>query len=101
METKESIRIEVLAEILESVGLTATEDQLKNISEDFALHLEMENEMDSYAHVGTVRRICSDCKIKESEIEKMKEREEVFVNSVKIRRNAQEVWIEGSSVMYR
>lgn len=97
--SKELIRIEVMTEILSEAGVSATPEQIKNITEDFAYHIEMEREMDSYQHIGG-KEECRQCKSLEGKIKELEKETEVFRNSVKQRRHAQRVWIEGDSVMY-
>ena len=46
--SNESIRIECMSEILNEYGISATEEQIKQIVEDFYSHIEMEREMSSY-----------------------------------------------------
>jgi len=92
-------RIESLAEILENLGVVATEDQIKQISEDFALHLEMESEMCGHQH-DTYKEPCPNCKRLEQENKTLSKDIEAYQDSVKRRRNARDVWIDNGSVMY-
>lgn len=93
-------RVECLHEILEVVGVKATTDQIKKIAEDFALHLEMENEIASYQFRGGSQE-CGSCERLRSEITQKDKELEVYINSVKRRRNASEVWLENDNVKYR
>ena len=95
----DSERIECLTEIFEEAGVSATEEQIKRISEDYAFHLDMEREMSSYQHIGGSNE-CEECqslhiKVKEKENEITK-----YQNSVKRRRNADSVWLDGEDVRY-
>jgi len=97
--SKQEIRIECLSEILEEVGLTASKEQIEKIVNDFSMHLEMENELSSYQHVG-YKEECSKCKILEDKLRVLEKENKVFSNSVKQRRKTDIVWIEGDYVMY-
>ena len=97
--SKESLRIESMTEILDELGISATDEQVKQIVEDFSLHIEMENELSSYQHIEH-KEECSKCKRLESEINELKSNIEVYRKSVMSRRNTDRVWIENDSVMY-
>lgn len=97
----EEERIECMAEILESVGITASKEDIKVIVDDFSTHLEMENEMSSYQHLpGKLKEPCAKCQELAREIKRLNDEIEVYKNSVKTRRNADEVWIEEGTVRY-
>lgn len=97
--SKEIIRIECLFEIFEDIGLTATEEQVKQISEDYALHLEMENEMETYQHIG-IEESCGKCASLKTEVVTHIREINVYKDSVKKRRSASNVWIENGDVLY-
>ena len=97
--SNESIRIECMSEILNEYGISATEEQIKQIVEDFYSHIEMEREMSSYQYIGQ-KEECSKCKIFEAEIKYLKNDIDVYRKSVMIRRKTDQVWIEKGSVMY-
>jgi hypothetical protein len=44
--------IEALSEIFSQHGIEAASEQIEGVCEDFAYHLSMMNEMDSYQHIG-------------------------------------------------
>lgn len=93
------IRIEAMSEILYSVGIIATPEQIATIVKDFSFHIDMEREMSSYQHVG-FKEECSKCKSLESQLKEVKAERDVYQNSVKQRRHANNVWIEGDTVRY-
>lgn len=90
---------EVMQEILELLGITATEEQAQKIAEDFTLHLEMMREVSSTPFIGGIKT-CDKCNSYKSEIKRIEEVIEVYKNSVKERRNAEHVWTENGTVMY-
>lgn len=94
-------RIEALSEILNEIGVSSTEYQVAQIVEGFSLHIEMEAEMSSYQHISYSERTCTKCA---SLTDKLKDAERqigVYQQSVKSRRKAEDVWIEGDTVMYK
>ena len=95
----ESERIESMTEILSELGIVATKEQIKQIVVDFSLNIEMEGELESYQHVG-YKEECSKCKQLEYSLSVLRRENEVFSDSVKRRRHASAVWIEGDTVMY-
>lgn len=100
----EQIRIEALSQILQEVGLTATEEQIKQIAEDFGYHIEMEREMESHQFFGKNNSIdvCSKCKDLERQLNEAKHAIRIYHNNVCERRNTTDVWIDKSTekVMY-
>ena len=92
-------RIECLAEILEEAGVKASDEQIKTIAEDYAFHLEMENEMSSYQHVGGNQE-CDKCKQLKRQVSEKENEILKYQNSVKKRRNASNVWLDGNDVRY-
>ncbi len=92
-------RIECLSEILEEIGVKATSEQIKQIAEDYALHLEMESEISSYQFIGGSSK-CEKCERLEKEIKRKESEILIYQNSIKKRRNAERVWLEGDAVMY-
>ena len=92
-------RIECLSEILEEIGLKATDEQIKQIAEDYALHLEMESEISSYQFVGGSSK-CEKCERLEKQIKQKDSEITKYQNSVKKRRNAESVWLDGDDVRY-
>lgn len=95
----DNIRIEGMAEILETLGIQATNEQVKTIVEDFCLHLEMEREMSSYGNLG-YSEPCRECKSLKSKLAELESDNKVFIDSVKDRRNADRVWIQNGEVRY-
>lgn len=96
--TKE--RIEALSEIFNDNSIQATEQQIKQIVEDFSNHIEMESEMDSYQHVGH-KEVCKNCQSLESKLKSITRERDVYHKSVCKRRGTEDVWIEGDSVMFK
>ena len=96
---KESIRIECMSEILDELGISASQEQIIQIVCDFSLHIEMENEQDYDQHLG-VNLECGECKKLQSEINEFKKEINIYKNSVKHRRKTDDVWIENGNVMY-
>lgn len=97
--TKESIRVEIMSEILSELGISATNEQIKQITENFSSHIEMENELSSYQHIGH-KEECIKCKRLESEIKQLERNIDIYRKSVMKRRNTDDVWIENGTVMY-
>ena len=97
--SKQTIRIECLSEIFEELGIIATPEQIEKVVVDFSLHLEMENELSSYQHIG-FKEDCSNCKKLEYKLKESEMENEVFRKSVMSRRKTDMVWIEDDSVMY-
>jgi hypothetical protein len=94
------IRIESLTEILETLGVSATPEQISQIVEDFSLHIEMEHEMESYQHVGYVEP-CKKCSSLQYELNAVKKERDIYHKNVCQRRKTEDVWIEGDTVMFR
>lgn len=92
-------RIECLSEILEEIGVKATSSQIIQIAEDYALHLEMESEMSSHQFGGGNSK-CEKCERLEKEIKQKEIEISKYQNSVKKRRNAERVWLDGDEVRY-
>jgi len=100
MAKNTEIRIESLTEILETLGVTATQEQIKQIVEDFSLHIEMEHEMESYQHIGYKEK-CSKCEKLEHDLKAVRKERDIYHKNVCIRRKTEDVWIEGDTVMFR
>ena len=97
--SKNEIRIECMSEIFEELGITATQEQIEKVVEDFSTHIEMESELSSYQHIGH-KEECSKCKNLEYKLSESERENQVFRKSVMERRKTDKVWIEGDSVMY-
>lgn len=95
----QEIRIECMSDILENIGISANESQITQIVQDFMHHIDMESEMKAYQY-SSYKEECGRCKTLASEINELKKENDVFRNSVKQRRGASIVWIEGDSVFY-
>lgn len=93
------IRIECMADLFEELQIKATPEQIESIVKDFMHHLDMEQEMSNYQHVGH-KPECDKCRKMQSEIDELKYENKVFRNSVKQRRGAERVWIQNDTVMY-
>ena len=90
---------ETMQEILSDRGIdNLTEEQIKQFTEDYDHHISMMHEMDSYSH--DYYPSCNNCKSLESKLKDSERRNNIFENSVKQRRNCDNVWIEGDSVKY-
>ena len=99
-----SERIEAMSDILQDLGIELTLEQIERIVEDFSVHIEMEREMSFYSTGGfpsKEKSKCKECENLKSEIKRLENREEVFIQNVKRRRNCDEVWIEKGNVMYK
>lgn len=94
-------RIEAMTEILSDAGIEASADQIKDISEAFALHLEMEREIGFNQHFRRSEEACSKCSSLTRKLKEANEIIEVYRSSVMARRNASEVWIENDEVKYK
>jgi len=92
-------RIEAMSDILHELGIEATPMQIEELTEDFSLHLEMEKEISSYAHVGGTDK-CDKCESLKSQLKTANECVDVYHNSVMKRNQASRVWLEGDVVMY-
>ncbi|MDN5396618.1 MAG: hypothetical protein L0G02_08145 [Lactococcus lactis] len=96
MSTKQ-VNADSLIEILAEYNVEIDYETAEKVSEDFQSHLSMMNEMDSY-------RVASyEPKVDTSLTQRIKDLEkevEAYKNSVKQRRNADVVWLDGDRVMY-
>jgi hypothetical protein len=97
--SKESIRIDCMSEILEELGISASNEQIKEIVDLFVGHLEFENEQDFNQFSGSVIE-CDKCKSMVSKINQLNSEIEIYKTSVKNRRKTDNVWIENGEVMY-
>lgn len=97
--SKESIRIECMSEILEELGISASNEQIKQIVDSFVGHIEFENEQDFNQFSGSVIE-CEKCKSMVTKINQLNSEIEIYKTSVKNRRNTDQVWIENNQVMY-
>lgn len=75
-----------------------SDEQIKQFTDDYDNHISMLHEMDSYQHDYSPS--CDKCNSLESKLKESEQRNKVFENSVKQRRNCERVWIENGSVMY-
>ncbi len=85
-------RIEALAQILQDLGIEISIENIEQITKDFSHHIDMEREMETYAHIGYKEK-CSKCEKFQSEINALKKEISCYKDSVKRRNNASEVWI--------
>lgn len=95
-----SLIMENLEEIFESAGVTATPAQMTQIGNDIKHNLEMEQELHSSSIACRKPEKCTKCQSLEREIERLKDEIATYQDSVKTRRNANEVWVENGRVMY-
>ena len=72
-----SERIESLSQILEEYGVTANEEQIEKIVDDFSLHIEMEAEMASYGHVDRSGK-CDKCEQLQKKLDSERSDSEVY-----------------------
>lgn len=93
----ENQRIDCLTEILEEIGLKATEEQVKRIAEDYALHLEMENEISSYGHIDA-SQTRNDCERLKRELSAEKVDSEKYREFIKKDKKASYVGIHNGVV---
>lgn len=84
----------------ESAGVIATPAQMEQIGNDIKDGLEMEREMYYNSVVSRTPEKCDKCQKLEREIERLKEEISTYQDSVKTRRNANNVWIDNGRVMY-
>lgn len=98
--SKESTRIEAMIEILDSLNISLTEEEISVLVRDFTLHLEMEREIEMTPHID-YKPQCNKCKALEQELKDMTKQRDIYHSNVCKRRNTKDVWIEGETVMYR
>lgn len=95
------MRVEALSEILEEIGVSLSKEQIEQVAKDFGNHIDMEREVASYSVAFSGRdQPCRECESLKSKLKDAEKENEVFRNSVKQRRHADRVWIQGDSVMY-
>ncbi len=80
MTELESIRSDVLSDMLEELGVKLSTEQIDQLANDFYGHLMMEREMASYQFIGPSE--CHDCKKKQKRIDKLEERERILERGV-------------------
>jgi hypothetical protein len=100
MTRNRDTRIEAMDDILAGLGIKVTPEQIETIVDDFSGHMDMESEMESYAHVG-YKEPCRKCERLESQLRSITEERDIYHKNVCIRRKTTDVWIEGDTVMYR
>jgi len=102
MTQREEIRIEAMEDILNSLGIVATIEQITTISEDYAHHLEIEGDMDFNQHINTSdnKEKCEKCDTLQKQILDLEGDIQTYKNSVKKRRCASSVWLDGNLVRY-
>lgn len=66
--SKQEQRTEALSEILDGLGIGIPADGIADIARDFSLHLEMEQEMSSYQHLGAHKEDCKECERLKNEL---------------------------------
>lgn len=91
-------RIECLTEILEEIGIEATYSQVKQIAEDFALHIEMEREMASYGHTSLSPAKCGECEKLRNELKNSERQINIYNDFIKRDKKASFVYINGNEV---
>lgn len=92
-----NIRNEILADIFEEHGVKATDEQIKNISDDFSMHLESEKEMESYAHIN-INPSCDRCNELEKQLKNEKADSIAYYKFIKKIKNARSVWVNNGIV---
>lgn len=101
MSTRD-IRIEVLTDLLEEHGVTATPEAISAIADDFASHIEMEHEMESN-QFDQHRATCDNCTALRAEVARLESELEVFRSNVRRRRGLSDsapVYVQDGSVLY-
>lgn len=78
--SREELRIDVLAELLEECKVTLTRGQLSQIASDFCAHLEMEREEDSYQF--SAPGPCGTCAKKQQRIGELENEARLFKDSI-------------------
>lgn len=95
----EQIHAEALADILGEQGIKLPVDKIATVAKEFYWHLENFRSMHNDASYS-LKKECDTCKSLKKEIKEMEKEISVYQNSVKQRRHASRVWIEGDSVMF-
>lgn len=100
--TQTEERIEAMHEILNHLAIEISDSKVKELTEAFTLHLEMEREMSSYQYIPSKhdKGDCSECKSLKYKLEQMTAERDVYHNSVCRRRNTTDVWLEGDDVRF-
>jgi len=92
--------MENLDEIFEIAGVVATPAQMEQIGNDIKHSLDMERELHDNSIPYRKPDKCQKCESKDSEIKRLKEEIATYQDSVKTRRNANNVWVDNGRVMY-
>jgi hypothetical protein len=77
--SRESIRVDVLSELLEGLNVSLTREQIEQLASDFYGHIEMEREIESYQFMGS--KTCSGCEEKRREIDKLEHKLNLFIDA--------------------
>lgn len=99
MSETERVRADCLADMFEEQGVSATREQIEAITKDFVYHMNMEREMDSYAHAGPMS--CDKCKSKDAQIKELETEIYKFKKGLQRHKHADAVWLEGDAIIYR
>ena len=98
---KETVRIECMTEILEGVGISANENQIKEIVSGFSGHIEMEVEQCNYQHVSS-KKECLECEKLKFKIKQLEVEIEAYKKSVMKITHSESVRVERGEVkIYR
>lgn len=98
----EEIRVEVLSNIFDEQGIAATPEAIASIASDFAYHMDMEREQESYQFTGA-KQECSECKALRAEVTRLESSLQVFCKNVRQRHGLSEsapVYTENGRVLY-
>ncbi len=99
MNETQRIRVDCMADMFEEQGIVATREQIEAITKDFAYHMDMEREMDSYAHAGPMA--CDKCKSKDAKLKDLEDELNTFKKGLRRHKKADAVWLEGDTIVYR
>lgn len=90
----QDLREESLSEILETLGIELTKEQISAIAKDFAFSIDMEREMAMTPHIRSSHvETCPKCKSLQAQLNDKEKEVQCYQDSVKRRRNASSVWI--------
>lgn len=92
-------RIDAMNEILNDLEISIPEQKVKELTEAFTTHLELEREIQSNQFIGHTNE-CATCASLKSKLEAITKERDIYHDSVCQRRNTSDVWIENDRVMF-
>lgn len=100
--------VEAMADIFQEYGIFASIDVIEKVTADFVDHLNAMNEMrmtpfmrdGSESDFEKLQRLERELSLTKSELAKLSKENQVYHDSVMMRRNASRVWIEDDTVKY-